>query len=150
MEAMPIQLSVPYVEEDDERLAQLTARYLESHGLHVIVAHDGAAGIRETLRLRPDVTLLDLMLPSLDRLEVCRQLRNKIDTPIIMVTARGEESDPPPEAFSACQGKSANAACTVPLPDRAVAGTCNADPRNNLFCRPAQPPPPPTDEGRGQ
>ena len=92
MEAMPIQLSVLYV-EDDERLARLTARYLESHGLQVTVAHDGTAGIREALRLRPDVILLDLMLPAVDGLEVCRQLRSKIDTPIIMVTARGEESD---------------------------------------------------------
>src|SRR5947209_40759 len=92
MEAMQPQLAVLYV-EDDERLARLTARYLESHGVRVTVAPDGAAGIREALRLRPDVILLDLMLPAVDGLEVCRHLRGKIDTPIIMVTARGEESD---------------------------------------------------------
>jgi DNA-binding response OmpR family regulator len=92
MEATRPQLAVLYV-EDDERLARLTARYLESHGVRVTVAPDGVAGIREALRLRPDVILLDLMLPAVDGLEVCRQLRSKIDTPIIMVTARGEESD---------------------------------------------------------
>src|SRR5438132_4939209 len=92
MEAMQEQLAVLYV-EDDERLARLTARYLESHGVRVTVAPDGAAGIREALRLRPDVILLDLMLPAVDGMEVCRHLRRKIDTPIIMITARGEESD---------------------------------------------------------
>jgi DNA-binding response OmpR family regulator len=92
MEAIQPQLVVLYV-EDDERLARLTARYLESHAVRVTVAPDGAAGIREALRLRPDVILLDLMLPAVDGLEVCRQLRTRIDTPIIMVTARGEESD---------------------------------------------------------
>jgi DNA-binding response OmpR family regulator len=92
MEAIQPQLEVLYV-EDDERLARLTARYLESHAVRVTVAPDGAAGIREALRLRPDVILLDLMLPAVDGLEVCRQLRTRIDTPIIMVTARGEESD---------------------------------------------------------
>src|SRR5256885_6207967 len=92
MEAMQEQLAVLYV-EDDERLARLTARYLESHGVRVTVAPDGAAGIREALRLRPDVILLDLMLPAVDGMEVCLHLRRKIDTPIIMVTARGEESD---------------------------------------------------------
>src|SRR5207244_1072147 len=57
------------------------------------VAPDGAAGIREALRLRPDVILLDLMLPGVDGLEVCRRLRQRIDTPIVMVTAHGEEGD---------------------------------------------------------
>ena len=85
-------VSVLYV-EDDERLARLTARYLESHGLRVTVVPDGTAGIRDALRLHPDVILLDLMLPGVDGMEVCRRLRERIDTPIIMVTAHGEESD---------------------------------------------------------
>ena len=54
---------------------------------------DGTAGIRDALRLHPDVILLDLMLPGVDGMEVCRRLRERIDTPIIMVTAHGEESD---------------------------------------------------------
>jgi hypothetical protein len=57
---------------------------------------------------------------------------------------------PPPEAFSACQGKSVNAQCTVQLPDRAVSGTCAADTQSNLFCRPDRPPPPPPGEGGDQ
>ncbi len=61
--------------------------------MRVTVAPDGTAGIRDALRFRPDVILLDLMLPGVDGLEVCRRLRERTDTPIIMVTAHGEESD---------------------------------------------------------
>jgi DNA-binding response OmpR family regulator len=92
MEAVSTSLSVLYV-EDDERLARLTARYLESHGVRVTVVGDGEAGVREALRIRPDVILLDLMLPGVDGREACRRLRARVDTPIIMVTALGEESD---------------------------------------------------------
>ncbi len=81
------------VVEDDDRLARLTARYLESHGIVVSIASDGPAGIAKVLQERPDVILLDLMLPGMGGLDVCRALRTKIDTPIIMVTARGEEAD---------------------------------------------------------
>jgi len=79
--------------EDDDRLARLTARYLESHGIVVTIAGDGRDGIAKIVQQRPDVVLLDLMLPGMNGLEVCRELRTRIDTPIIMVTARGEEAD---------------------------------------------------------
>jgi DNA-binding response OmpR family regulator len=79
--------------EDDAKLARLTARYLESHEMRVIVAANGRDGIASVMRERPDVILLDLMLPGGDGFEVCRQLRERVDTPIIMVTARGEEAD---------------------------------------------------------
>ncbi len=79
--------------EDDTRLAQLTARYLESHGVLVTVASDGIEGQSEALRRQYDCVVLDLMLPGRDGIEVCRQLRSRIDVPIIMVTARGEEAD---------------------------------------------------------
>jgi DNA-binding response OmpR family regulator len=79
--------------EDDGRLAQLTARYLETHGVVVQVCADGALGQAEALRRQYDCLVLDLMLPGRDGLEVCRQLRARIDVPIIMVTARGEEAD---------------------------------------------------------
>ncbi len=79
--------------EDDERLAQLTARYLESHGVVVTIAPDGLEGQAEALRRQYDCVVLDLMLPGRDGIEVCRQLRQKIDVPILMVTARGAESD---------------------------------------------------------
>lgn len=79
--------------EDDDRLARLTAKYLESHGLVVTVCTDGRAGLAEALRSPPDVVLLDVMLPGLSGMEVCRELREKSDVPIVMVTALGEEAD---------------------------------------------------------
>src|SRR5688572_27448754 len=79
--------------EDDERLARLTARYLETHGVIVTVCGDGRQGLHETLRSRPDIVLLDLQLPEIDGLSVCRELRTRCDTPIVMITARGEEAD---------------------------------------------------------
>jgi two-component system OmpR family response regulator len=85
-------LSVVYI-EDDVRIARLMAKYLESHGVTVALAGDGPAGIAEVARVSPDVILLDLMLPGMDGLEVCRRLRTKTGAPVIMVTARGEEAD---------------------------------------------------------
>jgi DNA-binding response OmpR family regulator len=79
--------------EDDTRLAQLTARYLEGHGVLVTVVADGLEGQAEAVRRQYDCVVLDLMLPGRDGVEVCRQLRGKSDVPIVMVTARGEEAD---------------------------------------------------------
>jgi len=79
--------------EDDERLASLTAKYLETHGMTVVVVGNGNDAVPQALKLRPDVVLLDLMLPGVDGLEVCRRLRARMDTPIIMVTAHGDEPD---------------------------------------------------------
>jgi DNA-binding response OmpR family regulator len=90
LESEPI--SIVYI-EDDVRLASLTGRYLESHGVRVTLASDAYDGIAKVLRERPDVILLDLMLPGTDGLNACRELRSRLDTPIIMVTARGEEVD---------------------------------------------------------
>ncbi len=85
-------LTIVYV-EDDERLARLTSQYLTLHGVEVVHVARGDAAVAEVLRVRPDVVLLDLMLPGMDGLEVCRQLRERVDVPIIMVTARVEEAD---------------------------------------------------------
>ena len=79
--------------EDDTRLSQLTSRYLEGHGVLVTAAADGIEGQAEALRRQYDCIVLDLMLPGRDGIEVCRELRTRIDVPIIMVTARGEEAD---------------------------------------------------------
>jgi len=79
--------------EDDDRLAQLTARYLETHGVLVTTIADGIEGQAEALRRQYDCIVLDLMLPGRDGIEVCRQLRGRTDVPIVMVTARGEEAD---------------------------------------------------------
>ena len=63
--------------EDDERLAQLTARYLETHNVHVTTASDGIEGQTEALRRQYDCVVLDLMLPGRDGIEVCREVRSK-------------------------------------------------------------------------
>ncbi len=75
--------------EDDARLAQLTCRYLEGHGVLVTLAADGVEGQNEALRRQYDCVVLDIMLPGRDGLEVCRQLRSRIDEPIFMFTGRG-------------------------------------------------------------
>lgn len=85
-------IRVLYV-EDDERLARLTLEYLTSHGLEVHLVPRGDLAIAAIEKIRPDVVLLDLMLPGMDGLDVCRQLRKRSATPIIMVTARSEEAD---------------------------------------------------------
>jgi DNA-binding response OmpR family regulator len=84
--------SIVYI-EDDTKLARITAKYLETHGYRVWVVASAREGIACVLREQPDVILLDLMLPELDGFEVCRLLRARVETPIIMVTARGEEAD---------------------------------------------------------
>ena len=85
-------IRVVYV-EDDERLARLTTQYLTSHDIAVHLVTRGDQAVAEVLRVRPDVVLLDLMLPGTDGIEVCRQLRERCHIPIIMVTARTEEAD---------------------------------------------------------
>ena len=85
-------IKVVYV-EDDERLGRLTTQYLASHAVEVTLVGRGDLAVAEVLRVRPDVVLLDLMLPGKDGLEVCRALRERADVPIIMVTARAEEAD---------------------------------------------------------
>jgi len=79
--------------EDDARLAALTAEYLGGHGVVVTCAADGVTGLAEALRTSYDVVLLDLMLPGKDGRDVCRELRNHSDVPILVLTARGEEAD---------------------------------------------------------
>lgn len=85
-------LTVVYV-EDDEKLARLTAQYLGTHGVVVHVVTRGDQALTEITRVRPDVVLLDLMLPGMDGLEICRRLREHMDVPVIVLTARTEEAD---------------------------------------------------------
>jgi len=85
-------IRVVYV-EDDERLARLTTHYLNSHGVEVVRVSRGDLALAEVLRVRPDVVLLDLMLPGLSGQEVCRAVRQRLDVPIVMITALNEEAD---------------------------------------------------------
>jgi len=85
-------ITVVYV-EDDERLARLTMQYLASHGVDAVLVTHGDLALPEVLRVRPDVVLLDLMLPGKDGLELCRAIRERVDVPIVMVSARTEEAD---------------------------------------------------------
>ncbi len=82
--------------EDDPDIVELLQYNLEREGYRVLVAGDGELGLRLARRHKPDVILLDLMLPGMDGLEVCRSLRGDEATrsiSILMVTAKGEESD---------------------------------------------------------
>ncbi|MEM6293398.1 MAG: response regulator transcription factor [Myxococcota bacterium] len=86
------EVRVAYI-EDDPKLGRLTQQYLQSHGLDVTVYAEPEEGIAGIIRMRPDVVLLDLMLPGIDGFEVLRRLREHSDVAVIMVTARGEEAD---------------------------------------------------------
>ena len=82
--------------DDEKDLIELVRYNLEKEGFHVLSAHDGEGGIRAALKKIPDVILVDLMLPGIDGLEVCRQLRAAERTahiPVIMLTAKAGESD---------------------------------------------------------
>ena len=79
--------------EDDPNTANLVALYLKNEGFTAVQANDGEKGLALVRRHQPDLVILDLMLPKMDGWEVCRQLRKTSDTPVIMLTARGEEID---------------------------------------------------------
>ncbi|MDE0369336.1 MAG: response regulator transcription factor [bacterium] len=74
--------------EDNERIADWVRVYFERAGFSAEVAHDGESGLALARRLFPDLVILDLMLPRLDGVELCRILRSESDVPIIMLTAR--------------------------------------------------------------
>ncbi len=79
--------------EDDPNVAEVVARYLQREGYRVQICGDGRLGLETALAELPDLVILDLMLPSLGGLEICRQLRSVAPVAVIMLTARGEEAD---------------------------------------------------------
>jgi DNA-binding response OmpR family regulator len=81
------------VVDDEVPVTELIQYNLEKAHYRVLTAHDGEAALRIARENAPDLILLDLMLPKIDGLEVCRELRRSSQVPIIMVTARGEETD---------------------------------------------------------
>ena len=74
--------------EDDQRLAELTRDYLEANGLRVSIEGNGALAAARIIKEKPDLVILDLMLPGEDGLSICRKVRDKYDGPILMLTAR--------------------------------------------------------------
>lgn len=81
------------VVDDEPRLRDLVRDYLAAEGFRVVTAADGLAAVEVALEHKPDVVVLDLMLPGVDGLEVCRRLRTFSDAYVIMLTARAEEVD---------------------------------------------------------
>lgn len=81
------------VAEDDPKQAELIRRYLERDGHQVVLVGDGRAAIDEARRRRPDLVVLDVMMPKVDGLDVCRVLRAESDVPIVLLTARTTEDD---------------------------------------------------------
>ena len=82
--------------DDDARLGTLVAEYLGQHEIDVTTAGDGPRGLAAIQKHRPDLVLLDLMLPGMDGLEVCRKIRATAEwsgLPVIMLTAKGEDVD---------------------------------------------------------
>ena len=79
--------------EDEANIAQIIRLYLEQANFTTLIASDGAAGLELHAREHPDLVILDLMLPALDGMEVCRRIRAWANTPILMLTARQSEED---------------------------------------------------------
>ncbi len=79
--------------DDDENICELLRLYLEKDGFETIVANDGEQAVSFNAKYTPDLILLDIMLPKLDGWQVCREIRKTSDTPIIMLTAKGETFD---------------------------------------------------------
>ena len=79
--------------DDDTNICELLRLYLEKEGFVTSIANDGESAITIFKQEQPDIMLLDIMLPSLDGWQVCREIRKFSDTPIIMITAKGETFD---------------------------------------------------------
>jgi len=81
------------VVDDEEHIRELVRLYLEKNGFKVAVAADGAEALEKAKTLKPQLIILDIMLPKMDGWDVCREVRKISDVPIIMLTAKGEEFD---------------------------------------------------------
>ena len=79
--------------EDDADTARLVGLYLQREGHRVLSASDGVDGLRQAREAKPDLVVLDLMLPGMSGMDVCRELRDESAVPIVMLTARVEEAD---------------------------------------------------------
>lgn len=90
---MPISAQRILIVEDDPDIVRIVKAYLEHAGYRVETALDGLSGLTTALEISPDLIVLDLMLPGIDGFEFMKRLRRERQTPVIMLTARGEEDD---------------------------------------------------------
>ena len=81
------------VVDDDTNICELLRLYLTTEGYQVTTANDGEEGLEKFNQLKPDMVLLDVMMPRMDGLEVCRRIRKLGNTPVMMLTAKGETFD---------------------------------------------------------
>ena len=81
------------VVDDDTNICELLRLYLTKEGYQVTVANDGEEGLEKFNQVKPDMVLLDVMMPKMDGLEVCRRIRKAGNTPVMMLTAKGETFD---------------------------------------------------------
>lgn len=79
--------------DDEQKIVNLVSAYLEAEGYSVHTAMDGPTGLKLALNFKPDLIVLDIMLPGLDGLDLLQQLRQDSDTYVIMLTAKAEERD---------------------------------------------------------
>ena len=79
--------------DDDKNICDLLRLYLEKEGYSVILSHDGEEAVIKFNALKPDIVLLDVMLPGLDGWQVCREIRKKSNIPILMITAKSDTFD---------------------------------------------------------
>ena len=79
--------------DDDTELTDLLVQYLEPEGFNIVCAHDGESGIKKALNVPFDAIILDVMLPKLNGFEVLKAIREHLDTPVLMLTARGDDID---------------------------------------------------------
>jgi DNA-binding response OmpR family regulator len=86
-------MSTILIVDDESIVREVVAQYLRQDGFQVELAADGPEALRRFAAARPDLVLLDLMLPGVDGLEVCRRIRSQSNVPVIMVTAKGDETD---------------------------------------------------------
>ena len=89
----PVSAARVLVVEDDPTVREVVERYLEREGIIVDAVGDGLLALEHAESCWPDLVVLDLMLPGIDGLEVCRRLREHAPVPVIMLTARGDEDD---------------------------------------------------------
>lgn len=86
-------MSTILVVDDEKNILQLVRMYLSSEGFDVEIAQDGKEALEKARQVKPSLIILDLMLPQVNGLDVCKQLRRDSDVPIIMLTARGDDVD---------------------------------------------------------